>query len=75
MSTLEFEYEVIRRPRRKTASISVKPDNAVLVIVPSNLPHESIEKIVRGKARWIRSKLRFNEEVRERFRPKEYVLT
>jgi predicted metal-dependent hydrolase len=73
MTRLEFEYEVIRRPRRKTASISVKPDNAVMVIVPSNLPQERVEKIVRSKARWIRSKLRFNAETRERFKPKEYV--
>jgi len=70
---LEFEYEVVRRPRRKTASISVKPDNAVMVIVPSNLPRERVEQIVRSKIRWIRSRLRFNAETRERFKPKEYV--
>ncbi len=70
---LEFEYEVIRRPRRKTASISVKPDNAVVIIVPHKLPQESIEQIVKSKTRWIRSKLRFNQEVREKHKPKEFV--
>jgi len=70
---LEFEYEVIRRPRRKTASISVKPDSAVVIIVPDKLPQDRIDQIIRSKARWIRSKLRFNEEVLERHRPKEYV--
>jgi len=70
---LGFEYEVIRRPKRRTASISVKRDNAVVIRVPSNLPRECIEQLVRNKARWIHSRLRFNEEVRARYRPKEYV--
>jgi len=70
---LDFEYEVIRRPRRRTASISVKCNNAVVVVVPSNLPRKNIEMIVHSKARWIRRKLHFNSEVREKHRPKEYV--
>jgi len=70
---LGFEYEVIRRPKRRTASISVKRDNAVVIRVPSNLPRECIEQLVRSKARWIHSRLRFNEELRARYRPKEYV--
>ncbi len=70
---LDFEYEVIRRPRRRTASISVKRDNTVVVIVPGRLPRKQVEQIVRSKARWIRSRLQFNAEVRERFKPKEYV--
>ncbi|MDQ6960578.1 MAG: DUF45 domain-containing protein, partial [Mariprofundaceae bacterium] len=71
--TLEFEYEVIRRPGRRTASISVKPDNTVVIVAPSSLSRERVEQIVRSKTRWIRSRLRFNEEMRERHRPKEYV--
>lgn len=70
---IDFEYEVIRRPRRRTASISVRRDNAVVVIVPSRLPQRQIEQIVRSKAHWIQSKLRFNEAAREKHRPKEYI--
>ena len=68
----DFDYKVIRRPRRKTASISVK-DNIVTVLVPQKLSEERVEQVVRRKARWIRKKLKYNLEVRKTYRPKEYV--
>ena len=68
----DFDYKVIRRPRRKTASISVK-DNIVTVLVPQNLSEERVEQVVRRKSRWIRKKLKYNLEVRKTYRPKEYV--
>jgi len=69
----EFDYTVIRRPRRKTVSISVKIDGTVVIAVPARLAQKRIEQIVHSKARWIRDRLRFNEEMRARYRPKEYV--
>jgi len=68
----DFNFEIVRRPGRKTASISVK-DNSVIVVVPHILSNEQIERVVRRKARWIRKKLKYNLEVRKTYRPKEYV--
>jgi len=68
----DFDFEIVRRPGRKTASISVK-DNSVIVVVPHSLSNEQIERVVRRKARWIRKKLKYNLEVRKTYRPKEYV--
>ena len=69
----EFEYTVIRRLRRKTVSISVRTDDTVVIAVPARLPQKHIERLIVSKTGWIRSRLRFNEEVRQRCRPKEYV--
>ena len=68
----DFDFEIVRRPGRKTASISVK-DNAVIVVVPQSLSDKQVERVVRRKARWIRKKLKYNLEVRKTYRPKEYV--
>jgi hypothetical protein len=70
---IDFDYKVVRRARRKTASISVKADNSVIVTVPEKLPRHQVHEIVRSKADWIRSKIRFNQEVREKLQPREYV--
>ena len=68
----DFDFEIVRRPGRKTASISVK-DNSVTVVVPKTLSDKRVEQFVRRKARWIREKLKYNLEVRKTYRPKEYV--
>lgn len=69
---LDFEYELIRRPRRKTVAILIKNDK-VRVLVPSRVSQERVQEFVRSKAQWVREKLRHNLEVRESLRPKEYV--
>lgn len=68
-----FTYIVEKRPRRKAASISVSPMNEVRVIVPEHLTEEQIRLLVDRKTRWIRSKIRFNSEVKYPYKPKEYV--
>ncbi|MBN1545923.1 MAG: M48 family metallopeptidase [Syntrophaceae bacterium] len=69
---LDFDFKIVRRPGRRTASISVK-DDSVIVIVPDTLSNEQIERVVKRKARWIIKKLKFHLEVRKTYRPKEYV--
>jgi len=69
---LDFEYELIPRPRRKSATILIK-DDKVRVLVPSSVSQERVQEFVRSKAQWIREKLRHNLEVRDSLRPKEYV--
>jgi len=70
---MDFEYEIIRRPRRKTASISVRPDHSVVITVPGTLSQHRIDQFVQSKTRWIRNRLRFNSEIQGRFKPKQYV--
>ena len=68
-----FEYKIIRRPRRRTASVQVSPQNEVSIIVPDNLPQGIIDDIIRRKTPWITKKIQFNDVVRHLPKPKEYV--
>ncbi|MCI5141578.1 MAG: M48 family peptidase [Candidatus Electrothrix sp. ATG1] len=70
---MSFDYKVIRRPRRKTASISVHPDCSVRVLVPSFVTDCQVEELIQRKTKWIKSKLSEFEEIRQKNRPKEYV--
>lgn len=68
-----FDYKVIRRDRKKTASLQVSPHNEVSIIVPADLSEEHIAEIIRHKTPWIISKIKFNEEVQHPQKPKEFV--
>ena len=69
---LDFQYTVIRRPKRKTAAISIK-DGQVTLSVPQRYPDKLILELIRRKADWIKTKLKFNLEIRPQFKPREYV--
>lgn len=70
---IAFSYTVIRKSNRKTASLSVSPDNKVAVIVPDSLKEKEIQNLIDKKSKWIRDKIRFNEQVKYPCKPKEYV--
>jgi len=44
----------LRRSNRRTMSISVEPDQRVIVTVPVSTPDERVDTVVRRRARWIR---------------------
>jgi len=69
----DFEYEVIRRPRRKTVGICVKPDQTVQVAIPKRFPLAKVDALVRGKADWIRQKLSQYRDRQAQYQPKQYV--
>jgi predicted metal-dependent hydrolase len=69
----DFEYALVRRPGRKTASISVSPENAITVKVPSGMKTDAIEAFVARHSNWVRKKIRFNTEVREPYTPRQFV--
>lgn len=52
-----IEYKIIRRPRRKTASIIVKPDKSIQVVVPAFLQDCQIAELVNKKKKWIGKKI------------------
>ena len=68
-----MQYTVIRKDKRKTASVSVAPDNSVSIIAPQELSEDEIAKIVKRKHQWILNKKALNNEVRKPGKPKEYV--
>ncbi len=69
----QFDYQIIRRPRRRTASISVKPDCSVRILVPATLSNQKIDELVKRKSRWIRSKITQFQEIQRNNKEKEYV--
>ncbi|MCI5165336.1 MAG: M48 family peptidase [Candidatus Electrothrix sp. GM3_4] len=70
---MSFAYQVRRRPRRKTASISVQPDCSVQILVPSFLSDLKIEELVQRKIGWINNKISQFEEIRRNSGSKQYV--
>ncbi len=70
-SSIEFPYDVIRTPRRKTASIKVI-EGHVQIIVPMDLPQDKIEAVLFKKRLWVREKIRLYEEAMPP-KPKEFV--
>lgn len=67
----EFEVEVKRTNRRKTASLKVH-EGHVQVIVPKLLTDQEIETLVLKKTKWIRDKLRI-QRLAPSYKPKEFV--
>lgn len=68
-----FDCLVIRRDRRRTASIQVSPANEVSIIIPKDLQDDKIKSLIKRKTPWILSKIKFNKEVKYPHKPKEFV--
>lgn len=68
----DISYNVIKRPRRKTACIVIRPGNDIDVLVPPYMTARQIERLVHDKAGWIHKKLHFNEHVRARPQPRKF---
>ncbi|MDQ6996032.1 MAG: SprT family zinc-dependent metalloprotease [Mariprofundus sp.] len=66
-------YTIIRRPKRKTASIVIRADNRVEVLAPSRMPSELIDRFVQEKSGWIQKKLYFNREVKAAYVAKTFL--
>jgi predicted metal-dependent hydrolase len=57
---MDFEYTLIRSPRRKTVGIMVNPDGMVTVRAPERLSDIAIRQLVERKSGWIREKISEN---------------
>ena len=68
-----FDYTIVRRDRRKTASIQVSPANEVSIIIPKDLADDKLKSLTKRKSPWILSKIKFNQEVKYPHKPKEFV--
>ena len=69
---LAFDYRVIRKPYRRSASIYVTHDNRISITAPSSLSESRIEEILRRKSAWILKRIRLNQERSLRFKRREY---
>jgi len=69
----DVEYRIVRRPRRKTAAIVIRPDNSVEVLAPPRMPVSLIEHFVQSKQPWIQKKLSFNREHHSPHIAKQFV--
>jgi predicted metal-dependent hydrolase len=54
---IDFDYQIRKSTRRKTISITVYPDNRVLVAAPVNMPQKSILQFVEKKSDWVRKNI------------------
>ena len=59
--------DYIERSNRKTLSLSVMKDGAVCIKAPINMKDEIINKFVADKQDWIKSKLSFINQNRDKF--------
>lgn len=71
IETSGFIAEVIRTPRRKTATIKVD-DRVVSVVVPQDLNEQRILRLLKDKNRWIKDKIATQKELAP-ITPKQYV--
>lgn len=70
---IDFDYQIIKRPRRKTAAISVRPDCSVRILVPATLPDHKIVELVKKKSKWVNEKIEYFQELQKNHRAKEFV--
>ena len=67
----DFQYEVIRTDRRKTASIKVS-DGKVQFIIPKNLSDKRLQSLIQKKTPLILKKLNDLSQIKP-VKPKEYI--
>jgi predicted metal-dependent hydrolase len=58
---LPFDYTLVRRPYRRSVTVSIYPDNRVAVRAPASVPLGRIEDFLRRKTGWILDQLKRNE--------------
>ena len=71
MEGFEFQVEVKRTDRRKSASISLQGD-IVKVSVPKSLSDNRVRELINKRTAWIKTKLN-EESLKPPYKPKEYV--
>jgi len=60
MRELDFNYLVRKSERRRTLTITVHPDNRVVVSAPTTYPRKKILQFVEKKSDWVRKVLQAN---------------
>ena len=71
MLNLDFQYEVVRTKRERTASVLIQ-ENSVKIVVPNHLSQKRIDELIQKRSAWIRRKLKQSAEIKPA-KEKEYV--
>lgn len=71
MEGFEFQFEVIRTRRKKSASIQVEGD-LVKVRVPKRLSDKAVRELITKRTPWIKTKLKELSD-RPNIKPKKYI--
>lgn len=66
---MDLSYEIVRSPRRKTLTITVERDSAVVVHAPETTSDQDIKQIVEAKRQWILSKVKHPQKYQNRLHP------
>jgi predicted metal-dependent hydrolase len=70
---MDIEYKIARKPRRKTLSIAITPDNKILVKANNTISEKEISVFIQNKQNWIFKTLEFNRNQRKPFSPKQFI--
>ena len=65
----ELDYTLVRSRRRKTLTITVERDRAIIVRAPEAISDDEVRKHVDAKRQWIFGKLRNSQKYAERRHP------
>jgi len=64
-----LEFQTVRSPRRKKATISVERDRSVIVRVPQETTDEEVQRLIDAKRYWIHGKLSHPQKYQDRLHP------
>ena len=65
----EFDYRIVRSPKRKKLTITVERDRSVVVHAPNDASDEQVGRILETKRQWIRKKIRHPQKYQDRLHP------
>ena len=68
---MSIAYTTVRRKGRRTARLTVAPDDSMVITVPAHLSDEQVAGLMRRKSTWVRTKIVFSREVLHPHRRKE----
>jgi predicted metal-dependent hydrolase len=69
----QVQYTIIRKAGKRGATLTVQPDNKVLVSVPKFYSDSMIQEILRVQAGWIAKKTAAQQIIRKKFPVKRYA--
>lgn len=70
---IDFKCRIRRSSRRGTLSISVYPDNTVVVAAPERISDDEIMRFVEKKADWVHKRMSINVEKQKEIVPRRFV--
>jgi predicted metal-dependent hydrolase len=71
---MELTYDLVRsKKRKKTISLQVKKDGAIVIQAPFSMPGREIDRFFKGKKGWLFRKIGEREKSRNTRRPRSFV--